>query len=138
MKTVEVFLEGGVVHDVHVPDDVEVVIYDYDVEGEDEVRIQCDSTGAECTITKWTSGCDENDAESIPIVDGQPCCPKCGSHDLTHSFDVTYYGILRMQNGELVASHHCDRYAEAWSDDNTRICCQNCGWLCTSLAPDIV
>lgn len=45
MIEVELFIEGGVVHDVTVPDGVRVTVRDYDVEGSDESDLETDDDG---------------------------------------------------------------------------------------------
>lgn len=51
--TVNVFMEGGVIHNVEVPEGVKVVVYDYDTEGADADRLSKDGKGDDCLITTW-------------------------------------------------------------------------------------
>lgn len=51
---VNVFLEGGIVQNIEVPEGVEVHVYDYDVEGLEQDRIEKDGLGDDCAITIWT------------------------------------------------------------------------------------
>jgi hypothetical protein len=55
MQTVRVFMEGGVIHDMHVPRGITVVVRDCDVEGVDLDRIQRDEKGEEFVETIWES-----------------------------------------------------------------------------------
>lgn len=58
MKTVNVFLDGGLVTNIEVPEGVNVIVYDYDVDGVDEDRIITDDLGNKCTRTSWYSNND--------------------------------------------------------------------------------
>lgn len=52
-RRVNVFLEGGIVQNIEVPEGVEVHVYDYDLEGLDADRIETDALGDSCAITVW-------------------------------------------------------------------------------------
>ena len=43
-----IYLEGGLVCNIDKPDDIEVVVCDYDIEGCDEDEISLDEKGREC------------------------------------------------------------------------------------------
>lgn len=51
---VNVFMEGGVIHNIEVPEGVEVQVYNYDIEGLDKEIISQDVLGDPCTITTWS------------------------------------------------------------------------------------
>ena len=53
-KTVHVFMEGGVIQDIQMPEGVQVKVYDYDIEDVDPDQIKKDGNGDECTIAVWT------------------------------------------------------------------------------------
>jgi hypothetical protein len=52
-KQVNVFLEGGIIHNIELPEGVRVTIYDYDTEGSEPERIRKDGKGDACIITTW-------------------------------------------------------------------------------------
>jgi hypothetical protein len=53
MKTVYVFIEGGVIHDMRVPKGITVIVRDYDVEGVEPERIERDASGQEFVESVW-------------------------------------------------------------------------------------
>ena len=50
---VTIYLEGGVIQDVEKDDEDTVLVYDYDVEGEPEEKLDRDKYGRRCCISKW-------------------------------------------------------------------------------------
>jgi hypothetical protein len=54
-QTVRVFMEGGVIHDMHVPRGITVFVRDCDVEGVEPERIQRDENGHEFVESVWES-----------------------------------------------------------------------------------
>ena len=63
-QAVTVYLQGGVVSDVTASGNVEVVVYDYDIDGVDENRLTRDSAGRQCVRTVWN--CDGASGEEEP------------------------------------------------------------------------
>ena len=55
-KVVTVYVEGGVVHDVIVPEGMVVVVRDYDIEGVDPERLHMGVTGKQFVESKWFPG----------------------------------------------------------------------------------
>lgn len=53
MKTVRVTVEGGVIQHVEVPEDVTVVVRDYDVDGSDDEQFQQDENGDKFIESVW-------------------------------------------------------------------------------------
>jgi hypothetical protein len=53
VKTVYVFIEGGVIHDMHIPKGVRVIVRDSDVEGVEPERIEQDKDGQEYVESVW-------------------------------------------------------------------------------------
>lgn len=53
IRKVTVYLEGGIIQNVDVPEDVEVEVIDYDTEGADTGMLQRDEAGNDCIITVW-------------------------------------------------------------------------------------
>ena len=53
MKTVTVTVEGGNVQHVDVPEGVEVIILDYDVEGEPDTEVEIDGNGDRRKRSVW-------------------------------------------------------------------------------------
>ena len=52
-QTVTISLEGGMVSEVNAPGNVEVVIYDYDIDGTEESRLSRDAESRHCVRTLW-------------------------------------------------------------------------------------
>lgn len=46
-------LEGGVIHNVEKPENVEVVVMDFDIEGVEEARLKKNASGEEYVETVW-------------------------------------------------------------------------------------
>jgi len=53
VSEVNVFMEGGVIHNIQFPADVRVTVYDYDTEGVEAERLSKDRKGDACLITEW-------------------------------------------------------------------------------------
>lgn len=53
MRIVTVTVEGGVVQHVEVPDGVQVIVKDYDVEGCDEADLEQDESGDHYFEANW-------------------------------------------------------------------------------------
>ncbi len=53
MKTVVVTVEGGVVQHIEVPEGVQVMVYDYDVEGVEPSRLELDGNGNQRILSVW-------------------------------------------------------------------------------------
>ena len=53
MKTVRIYMEGGVIQDMIVPMGVKVEVFDYDVEGVEEDRVLQDANGDEYVLSEW-------------------------------------------------------------------------------------
>lgn len=53
VKTVIITVEGGVIQDVDLPEDVVVIVRDYDCEGFDEDLLIKDEDGNECIESVW-------------------------------------------------------------------------------------
>jgi hypothetical protein len=53
-QTVKITVEGGVVQEVETPANVDVLIYDYDVDSDDEF-VEKDENGFPCLITRWSA-----------------------------------------------------------------------------------
>lgn len=53
MKTVTVTVVGGVIQHVELPDDVRVVVHDYDVDGVEDERIEKDDNGDRRIVLVW-------------------------------------------------------------------------------------
>lgn len=71
MSKVIIRVEGGLIQDIHIPNDidVEVEVRDYDVEGVGGSHI--DSDGEECFVCNWSNdnfGIDPNLLPSWPTV----------------------------------------------------------------------
>lgn len=52
-RTVHVFMQGGLIQDMQVPANVQVKVYDYDLDGIEGERIEADGKGERCTIVEW-------------------------------------------------------------------------------------
>ena len=52
-QTVAVRLQGGMVSDVETPSRVEVIVYDYDIDGADQSRLSRDAEGRQCLTSVW-------------------------------------------------------------------------------------
>lgn len=52
-RMVHVFMEGGLIQNIELPDGVTVKVYDYDLDGVDADRIEKDGKGGDCTISVW-------------------------------------------------------------------------------------
>ncbi len=52
---VEIAISGGVADVQFKSKGVEVAIFDYDVDGEDALRLQRDAEGRPCCIAKWAA-----------------------------------------------------------------------------------
>ena len=48
MKTVKIYVEGGVIQDVNVPKGVRVIVYDFDTEGTPEEDLREAPSGEQC------------------------------------------------------------------------------------------
>jgi len=56
-RIINIFMEGGIIQDIQqIPSDVEIHVYDYDIEGVDSDRIEKDALGDDCTITIMGGG----------------------------------------------------------------------------------
>lgn len=53
MKIVRVTVEGGVVQNVEVPEGVQVIVKDYDVDGSDEDQLERDEDGDSFVESIW-------------------------------------------------------------------------------------
>ena len=53
MTIVRVTVEGGVVQHVEVPEGVQVIVRDYDVDGTEEDQLEHDENGDHFTETNW-------------------------------------------------------------------------------------
>lgn len=61
MKTVTVTMEGGVIQHVEVPPGVEVVVLDYDVDGEPDSEVELDGNGDRRKRSCWVHVPEEAD-----------------------------------------------------------------------------
>lgn len=53
-KTITIILGGGLIQEIEgIPDDVRIVVRDYDVEGADEQELSADENGNECFESIW-------------------------------------------------------------------------------------
>jgi|GEM_PF-6637920 len=52
-RVVKVFVKDGMVQDVEYPEDLEVVVYDYDTEGADEEKLGADHAGYRCFVIRF-------------------------------------------------------------------------------------
>ena len=53
MIKVDVYVEGGIVQDVKSDHDIDLRIFDYDIDGVDEEAIDIDNDGNQCVINEW-------------------------------------------------------------------------------------
>lgn len=62
-KTITITVEGGLIQWIaDIPDDVRIVVKDYDVEGADPSDLSRDENGDECLVSEWK----KEDTESKP------------------------------------------------------------------------
>lgn len=54
LKIVKVRVSSGVVIDVEVPEGVQVLVYDYDVEGAPPLDLGVDEAGKACFFSEWS------------------------------------------------------------------------------------
>jgi len=57
LPRISIVVQGGLIQDISIPDNVNVVVEvrDYDVEGIDEDRIEKDDDGSECVRSEWSN-----------------------------------------------------------------------------------
>jgi hypothetical protein len=53
MKTVKVYVSGGVIQHIELPNETRVEVYDYDVDGFDPEELDRDPEGEPCEILIW-------------------------------------------------------------------------------------
>ena len=63
-QAVTVYLQGGIVSDVKTSGNIEVVVYDYDIQGVDESRLIRDSADQRCARTVWNGDGTSGEVES--------------------------------------------------------------------------
>jgi uncharacterized lipoprotein YddW (UPF0748 family) len=70
MKTIHVIMDGGIVQNIlNIPDDVEVVVRDYDVDGV-EWNDHCGLVhGSRCTEVHWNDHDQEKVQEFMPLTE---------------------------------------------------------------------
>lgn len=62
---------------------------------------------------------------NVEIKDGIPVCPNCKSESLSYAHDVTCYGDLYVQDGQVVAG----QTVIDWSTcGDSRVWCSHCDW----------
>jgi len=52
-KVVIITVEGGVVSIENIPPDIEVRMFDYDIDGYNESELELDNNGRKCVITEY-------------------------------------------------------------------------------------
>lgn len=59
MKTVTISIHKGVITECDVPEDVEVFVWDFDVDGMDDEFLMSTDEGDQAHVTRYTSDTDE-------------------------------------------------------------------------------
>lgn len=75
---------------------------------------------------------------NVQVIDNKAVCPECKGENLTHAFDVSHYGEIRIGDDGVPEAFGHSSKSKFSESSGERILCYDCGWIEIDCDLDVV